>query len=249
MINFLENLNEGWNDMRQYCGTAHIDLPYQLYKPKNFDSSRKYPVLLYMHGMGSCGDDNLKHITIATASVIPHLTESEYYSSNVIIIAPHCPRGVQWVDWNAKEKRFNSDNIAEKLALAFEIFDYCFANMLYDESRVYLWGNSMGAFAAFDMMQRFPNRFAGAVAVAGFGKLELAHKIAKNNIWIHHGDVDTLVPYVFSEELYNELKRLGAGDNIRLTAYPEQGHSIFAEVGNNEDVISWLFSQKKVKND
>ncbi len=231
--------------MRQYACTAHIDLPYQLYKPKDFDPEREYPVFLYMHGMGSNGDDNLKHITIETASIIPHLTNSEKYSKDVIIIAPHCPKGFKWVDWDPHNKCFVSDNITEKLQKAFEIFDYWFANMSYDESRVYLWGNSMGAFAVFDMMQRFPDRFAGAVAVAGFGKVELAHKIAKNNIWIHHGTVDKGVRFEGSEELYNELKKHGGADNIRLTPYPEKGHSIFAEVGDSEEVVDWLFSQKR----
>ncbi len=231
--------------MRQYAGTSHIDLPYQLYKPKHFDPDRKYPVLLYMHGMGSCGDDNLKHITISTASIIPHLVNSELYSNNVIILAPHCPKGWKWVDWDARTMQFTSDDITEKLAAAFEIFDYWFANMQYDEDRVYLWGNSMGAFAVFDMMQRYPMRFAGAVAVAGFGRIELARSICKNNIWIHHGTVDKVVPYSASELLYNELKKFACGDNIKITPYPEKDHSIFAEVGNNEEVIRWLFSNKR----
>lgn len=247
MNDLLCELNEGWNDMRQYSGTAHIALPYQLYKPKGFDPERKYPVLLYMHGMGSNGDDNLKHLTVVTASIISHLTDSDKYNKDVIIIAPHCPKGSQWVDWDIHNKVFASDNITEKLKKAFEIFDYWFANIQYDESRVYLWGNSMGAFAAFDMMQRRPGFFAGAVAVAGFGKPELAHRIARNNIWIHHGTVDKLVPFEGSETLYNELINNGGGDNIRLTPYPDKGHSIFAEVGNSDEAVKWLFSQRKAE--
>ena len=195
--------------------------------------------------MGSNGDDNLRHLTVVTASVIPHVSDTDKYSGEAIIIAPHCPKGSQWVDWNIHQKFFASDKITQKLDMAMHIFDFWFENMPYDRNRVYLWGNSMGAFAAFDMMQRYPDRFAAAVAVAGFGNIELAHRIVKNNIWIHHGTADKLVPYQTSEELYMELKRLGGGDNIRLTAYPEAGHTIFTDVGNSEEVLSWLFAQKR----
>ena len=37
-------------------------LPYRLFMPKNYDSAKKYPVILFLHGAGEIGTDNEKHI-------------------------------------------------------------------------------------------------------------------------------------------------------------------------------------------
>ena len=37
-------------------------IPYRLYVPENYDKHKKYPLVLYLHGGGGRGDDNLKQI-------------------------------------------------------------------------------------------------------------------------------------------------------------------------------------------
>ena len=38
-------------------------LKYRILKPLNFDSSKKYPVHLFLHGAGEVGDDNELQLT------------------------------------------------------------------------------------------------------------------------------------------------------------------------------------------
>jgi predicted peptidase len=123
------------------------------------------------------------------------------------------------------------------------VFDYWFERISYDENRVYLWGNSMGAYASWDLMQRYPDKYAAAVIVAGCGDIAFAPQLAKNNIWIHHGDIDTTVPYSGNKKMYDALVANGAGDNVKFTDYPGKGHSIFTAVGQNMTVVEWMFAQ------
>ena len=229
--------------MRDYAGTAHLSMPYQLYKPKNFDPAREYPVLLYMHGLGSNGDDNITQITNSSAEVLRLIESEKRYCGEIIIIAPHCPRGSRWVEWNPRAGGFGSEEITEKLAVALAIFDYWFDNMVFDKDRIYLWGNSMGAFASYDLMQRFPARYAAAVLVAGLGRVDHANTLCKNNLWIHHGDADPTVPFDGNVLMYNELKKHGADDNVLFTVYEGKGHNIFADVGKKCEIVDWMLSK------
>ena len=235
------SLSDGWNDMRGYAGTADIDILYQIYKPENYDPAKKYPVLIFMHGNGSRGDDN-SHINASSASVIPTLTNTAKYKNDIIIIAPQCLKSEQWVNCNYKLGDYTSKAITQCLSEAVEVFDYWFERISYDKNRVYLWGNSMGAYASWDLMQRYPGRFAAAVIVAGCGDVAFAPQLAKNNIWIHHGDVDPTVPFEGNKKMYDALVANGAGDNVTFTNYPGKGHTIFATVGNNRKVIDWMLS-------
>ncbi len=237
-----EILNDGWNDMRGYPGTADIDIVYSVYKPENYDPAKKYPVLLFMHGNGSRGDDN-SHITQSVASVVNTLTKNVKYKNDIIIIAPQCLKTEQWVNCDYKKGEYTSKDIAQCLAEAVAVFDYWFERISYDENRVYLWGNSMGAYASWDLMQRYPGKHAAAVIVAGCGDVAFAPQLASNNIWIHHGDADTTVPYSGNKNMYDALVANGAGDNVKFTNYPGKGHSIFADVGNNQTVIDWMLSK------
>ena len=234
-------LNDGWNDMNDYPGTSDIDIGYMIYKPKNYDPTKEYPVLLFMHGNGSRGNDN-SHITQGSASVLNTLTQNAKYKDDIIIIAPQCLTSEQWVNCDYKKGEYTSKNITQCLSEAVQVFDYWFERISYDKNRVYLWGNSMGAYASWDLMQRYPNTYAAAVVVAGCGDVAFAPQLAKNNIWIHHGDVDPTVPYSGNKNMYDALVANGAGDNVKFTNYPGQGHTIFAAVGKNTTVIDWMLS-------
>lgn len=235
-------LNDGWNNMGDYAGTADIDILYSIYKPKNYDPNKKYPVVLYMHGNGSRGND-YTHITKDTASIIPTLTSNAKYMNDVIVIAPQCLKSEQWVTCDHTKGEYTSKEITQCLSEAVQVFDYWFERISYDENRVYLWGNSMGAYASWDLMQRYPGKYAAAVIVAGCGDIAFAPQLAKNNIWIHHGDIDTTVPYSGNKKMYDALVANGAGDNVKFTNYPGKGHSIFTAVGKNQTVIDWMLSQ------
>ncbi|MBE6640091.1 MAG: hypothetical protein E7619_00745 [Ruminococcaceae bacterium] len=241
-----EALSAGWNDMREYSYTDHIDLNYRIYKPENYDSSKKYPVLLFLHGNGSRGNDNTYHLESTGGTVVRTITSLPEYMNDVIIIAPQCNKGEQWVDTNPTKGTYTlKSSPSQCLGEAIEVLEYWLERIPCDENRLYLWGNSMGAFGCWDLMSRFPERFAAAVCVCGCGDLNYAPKLAHMNIWIHHGDSDTTVPYKGNLDMFDRLKANGAGDNVKLTTYEGKDHNITGITGKDTAIIEWLFSQRR----
>ena len=71
-----ERLSAGWNAL-VYPAQNGVRLLYQLYLPQNFDRSKQYPLLLYMHSSGVRCDDN-SHIYTAEAKFLRNFEASQY---------------------------------------------------------------------------------------------------------------------------------------------------------------------------
>ena len=242
--NTIVGLKEGWNDSNQNDKAEKFFLPYRIYLPKDYSTDKKYPVLFFLHGNGSRGNDNLSQMNNAR---ICDTLLADPNTSDIIIIAPQCSSDSAWVLHDAKtEGNYTMDKeLSPYLAEALNVFDYWCSKLSTDEDRYYLYGNSNGGHACYDLMSRFPDKWAAAVIVAGCGDLAQADKIKDIPIWIHHGTTDTLVPYETSTKMVEALKQAGAGDNITLTPYEGEGHTIFNAVGLNRDVANWLYEQKR----
>jgi pimeloyl-ACP methyl ester carboxylesterase len=63
-----------------------------------------------------------------------------------------------------------------------------------DQDRIYLVGESMGGYGAWDLLARQPDRFAAAIAVAGSGPSNKLDQLGPTPLWTIHGQVDQLVP-------------------------------------------------------
>ena len=63
------------------------ELPYRILKPLNFDTKKKYPVILSLHGAGGRGMDNVKQI--ADSKWLKYMAGEEIRSTySCYIVAP-----------------------------------------------------------------------------------------------------------------------------------------------------------------
>ena len=238
----IHGLQIGWNDSRFLDESIpEFMLPYRIYLPEDYSDDKEYPFLFFIHGNGSRGTDNLSQMN--NAKICDTLIRNY---KDIIIVAPQCDKGTSWIDADYKNGNYTiTPSMTANLESALEIFDYWAETLSTDSKRYYLFGNSAGGFACYDLLARFPDKWACAVPVAGCGDLEQAEKFKDVPIWIHHGTADNLVPYEGSKLMYEKLQSLGAGDKVLFTTYEGEGHTIFNEVGLNNDVAEWIYSQSK----
>src|SRR5437868_4359944 len=72
---------------REYKDGAGNVLLYRLYKPKSYDESQKYPLILFLHGAGERGNDNVAQVRDAL-----HWAKEDVQNENpCFILAPQCP--------------------------------------------------------------------------------------------------------------------------------------------------------------
>jgi len=70
-------------------------LPYRLFLPANHDRNKEYPLVLFFHGSGERGDDNLAQLTHGAGRFTSPESQAKFPS---FLIAPQCPAEGKWVD-------------------------------------------------------------------------------------------------------------------------------------------------------
>lgn len=208
-------------------------IPYTLFIPNNYSPSKKYPVILYLHGAGSLGNDNSTQL-IALSSMFQHNGD---IVSNAFILCPQTP---EW--WNLDKNSPNNNN--GTLSSAFRLLNTITEKYSCDKNRIYLTGVSMGGFATWSMLERHGDVFAAGVPICGGGNSYNGAAFIDIPIKIYHGTKDPTVAFSRSEDMYNAIIKAGGKkvDFIRLEGYD---HNIWSHVFSDRELFYWMFSQNK----
>ena len=89
-----------------YTGGEYKDevFKYRLLTPKQIEDGKKYPLILYLHGAGERGQDN-----IAQLAYLPEQMSQPAWRADFpcFLIAPQCRPDKKWVevDWGEKTSR------------------------------------------------------------------------------------------------------------------------------------------------
>ena len=228
---------------RIFENPEHETMPYRLYVPMNYDSSKKYPVLIFLHGAGERGTDNGKQY----GNLLPTaFSQNGTPLVDAIIIAPQCPAGKQWVDTPWANGDYSIDDVREsdQAKLALEIFEAVTEEFSTDEKRYYVTGLSMGGFGTWDMIMRHSDIFAGAVPVCGGADSSSAANVLDVAVWTVHDPSDPTVPYSGTKVMVDAIIAAG-GTKIKFDSPTGYGHGSWNYVAKNVDIYKWLFQQTK----
>jgi predicted peptidase len=131
------------------------------------------------------------------------------------------------------------------LAAVFDLIEALCNEHHIDKDRIYLTGVSMGGYGTWDLISRRPELFAAAIPVCGGGDPAQAEKLAKLPIWAFHGDADPLVPVQRLRDMIAAIKK--AGGTPKSTEHKGVGHDAWNATYRDNNVLDWLFAQKKGK--
>lgn len=207
-------------------------MPFRLHIPDGYDAAKSYPVLLYLHGAGERATDNDYHMAEKNTGIIARaLSEGE----DTIIIAPQCPPEVWWY------RDSGADNL---LGEVMDILDWVKSNYNCDGNRLYVTGISMGGYATWALLSNYPDTFAAAMPVCGGGDPDAVEAFKTVPIWTAHGGSDGTVPVKETRAMVEALKEVGG--NVRYDEYFLEGHDSWKKFYRTEELISWMYAQKRV---
>lgn len=224
-------------------------LPYRILLPLNYDASKKYPLILVLHGAGERGNDNEAQLVHGAYLFLKDSVREQYPS---IVVFPQCPANSFWSNVQFKfdsvtnQRSFHflaggEPTIAMKMAqeLLYKIIDEYPIN----KKQVYVGGLSMGGMGTFEIVRRNPSLFAAAFPICGGGAAATVPGIKKVKWWVFHGDADAVVPPSLSQEMVDALKAAGA--DVKYSLYPGVNHNSWDNAFAEPGLLPWLFSVKK----
>ncbi len=223
-------------------------LPYRILLPANYDSSKQYPLVFFLHGRGESGADNERQLINGARLFLADSNRQRYPA---IVVFPQCAANSYWsnVVTIADSNRHRSFHFVPdgepsvSMRLLVSLTDHLLRNYPVKKQQVYVMGLSMGGMGTFELVRRKPELFAAAVPICGGAHPGTASALTRTNWWIFHGDSDRVVPVRHSQIIYDALKKVGA--RAKLTIYPGVDHNSWDPAFEEPELLKWLFAQRK----
>lgn len=235
-------------------------MDYRLYIPADYDESKAYPVILFLHGAGESNNGgNTNEAQLNVGMMNDFFSRGYHETFPCIIVAPQVPKSPsgttgEWVNVSWKSGSYEIQSMeetggtfTENIQLAKAAVDKTIADYNVDTDRIYVTGISMGGYGTWNIITHYSDFFAAAMPICGAGDPGKAEYLMNMPIWCFHGDQDTAVPVSGSREMYEAIKEAGS-TVVRYTEWTGEGHT-WTPAYMREDVWSWLFSQAKTSVD
>jgi predicted peptidase len=223
---------------------------YQVYVPRGFTRTVKWPVILSLHGGGEYGSDGLRQ----TAGALAHAIRRFPDRVPAVAVFPQA-RADKTPGWQQTGGR-----------AALAAVDKTIAEFSGDPDRVYLTGYSAGGNGTWFLASRHPERFAALVVICPFAAEftgttsgvrypslampgdsdvydSVARRIARIPIWVFHGDADAVVSVDESRRMVAALKAAGA--DVQYSELPGVNHDAWTPAYARPEVFEWLFRQRR----
>jgi predicted peptidase len=230
----------------EFVGSTNLRMPYRLLIPGGATAGAKHPLVILFHGSGERGSDNKKQLSNGAERFAQPDSRSRYPG---FVLVPQCPTHLdgQPIMWTGEREKMHSLKLAPEpappLQTALELLFMIQEKYPVDPDRVYITGISMGGFATWEALIRYPENFAAAIPVCGGGDVSFADRIKHIPVWAFHGAEDPVVPVTCSRSMIETLEQ--AGGNPRYTEYPGVGHNSWDRAYAEPELLSWLFSKTK----
>lgn len=199
------------------------EIKYIIRYPDNYREEEKYPVIIFLHGAGSRGNDIDILMNNPYFKIIDKRSDFPF-----ITIAPQCSENT-WFDMFEQLKKL-------VCKISFEEFT--------DKEQIYLMGASMGGYATWQLAMSMPEMFSAIIPICGGGMYWNASRLVNVPVWAFHGAKDSIVKTEESVKMVEAVNK--SGGNAKLTIYPDNQHDAWSDTYSNCEVFKWLLSNKNV---
>jgi predicted peptidase len=219
---------------RTYRSASGETMPYRLFVPPSYNDERRYPLVLWLHGAGGAGKNNIAQISADQISGTRTWTRPQNQTKYpAFVLVPQNPGN--WVN--------SLDELSPEMLLVLGIIDSVQAEFKIDAGRIYVAGQSDGGYGTWNLITQRPDIFAAAIPLCGGGDPRSAGRLSKMPLWVFHGRRDDVIPVSESRKMIAAIQK--AGGRPRYTEYSRVGHDVWKPAFAEPELVAWLFAQRK----
>src|SRR5579864_1864320 len=103
----------------EFVGSSKLRMPYRLLTPSDLRAGEKYPLVLFFHGSGERGNDNLKQLANGARRFTRADSRSRF---PCFVLAPQCPThyGNQPTMWTGTREEMHKLKLAHEPAVPLQ---------------------------------------------------------------------------------------------------------------------------------
>ncbi len=224
---------------------------YQQALPALYDSTTKrYPLLVFIHGIGELGDGSTQLYNAANVGVA-RLIKDKKFPANFVVNN----KNYSFIVISPQIKKWDYTTVAKDVN---DMITFAIKKYRIDTTRIYVSGLSMGGGYTWDYAGTYASRIAAIAPICGAsGPNDTKVKTianAKLPVWAFHNDDDGTVRF-------QQFKRLGKQDQCtaippmkaKLTLWPTGGHDAWTKATsptykeNNMNMYEWMLQYTRIK--
>ena len=215
---------------------------HRLLPPARTVEGERYPLVLFLHGVGERGSDNraqLRHLP-------ERMVQDEYREHfPCFVLAPQCPEDDVWSTGGRGMAQGGPLRPASTRAMqaAIAALEEVVREHPIDTDRIYLTGLSMGGAGVWDLATRHPEWFAAAAPVCGGGDAAQGARLAGLPLSVWQGADDTLIESGRSLEMAEAVR--AAGGALEYHELEGVGHDSWEKAYELGGAIDWMFERRR----
>lgn len=173
-------------------------LPYNLYIPRNLESGKEYPLVVFLHDSSACSDSVNATLLQGMGALVWAVSE-EQEKRPCFVLAPQYTEKAAFDDYTTT---WHADATAELIKALCNQY-------AVDENRIYGTGQSMGCMMLCDLIVRYPELFTACYLVAGQWSPDKMAAHVNARLWILVSEKDEKA-YPTMRETVEKLESAGA---------------------------------------
>ena len=150
-----------------------ITVKYNLFVPKNYDNTKSYPLVMFIHDAGVTSTDTEATLVQGIGAVI-WATPAEQAKHECFVLAPQF--STQIVN--------DQSEAASDLDATVNLINTLVGQYSIDTNRIYATGQSGGCMSSIVLSIKYPDLFAAAFLVAGQWDPTVVAPLAQDKLWI-----------------------------------------------------------------
>ena len=208
--------------------------------PAHYNSTtKKYPLLIFLHGSGESGNGTTD-LSRVLNNAVPNLIKNQLFPASFIsgdknysfiVISP------QFKGWPLP-------------ADVDAVISYSIDNFRIDETRIYVSGLSMGGGATWDYAAVYAGKIAAIIPICGASAPNAgkAKNIADANlpVWAFHNEDDYTVPVNNTKDYISMINSFNPAPLAKMTLWPTGGHNAWTKASDpaykedNLNIYQWM---------
>ena len=227
-------------ESRAFTASTGDTIRYRLLVPKEYDASRSYPIVVFLHGGQQRGRSKWEAATVCGARFCGQ--DRRQAKRPCFVLVPHAPQDDNWGS-------VFEGGPSRTLLGVMEVLDALEKEFNIDKRREYVTGLSGGGKGTWVAFLSHPGRFAAAIPLCARQSVKpeeadltrYANMAKELPIWMWHGAEDPVNEVANSRLMFKALQRVGA--NARYTEVPDAVHNCWDAAYSSDELHEWLFAQ------